>query len=68
MKLEPVLTMKIVDNFVRFGMPYEASVSSLAWPRPVLAERGVATQDKSVSSLPLSVVVRSSELCFPKAY
>ena len=22
MKLEPVLTMKIVDNFVRFGMPY----------------------------------------------
>ena len=21
MKLEPVLTMKIVDNFVRFGMP-----------------------------------------------
>ena len=23
MKLEPVLTMKIVDNFVRFGMPYK---------------------------------------------
>ena len=23
MKLEPVLTTKIVDNFVRFGMPYE---------------------------------------------
>ena len=22
MKLEPVLTTKIVDNFVRFGMPY----------------------------------------------
>ena len=21
-KLEPILTMKIVDNFVRFGMPY----------------------------------------------
>ena len=25
MKLERVLTMKIVDNFVRFGMPYVAS-------------------------------------------
>jgi len=24
MELEPVLTMKIVDNFVRFGMPYQA--------------------------------------------
>ena len=24
MKLEPVLTMKIVDNFVRFGMPVSA--------------------------------------------
>ena len=22
MKLEPVLPIKIVDNFVRFGMPY----------------------------------------------
>ena len=22
MKLEPVLTIKIVDHFVRFGMPY----------------------------------------------
>ena len=23
MKLERILTMKIVDNFVRFGMPYQ---------------------------------------------
>ena len=30
MKLEPVLTMKIVDNFDHFGMPYRVLVSQLA--------------------------------------
>ena len=33
MKLEPVLTTKIVDNFVRFGIPY---------PLPVLSPAGRA--------------------------
>ena len=31
MKLERVLTMKIVDNFVRFGMPYWTLDWTLDW-------------------------------------
>ena len=35
MKLEPVLTTKIVDNFVRFGMPYRLSQQIGSVPIPV---------------------------------
>ena len=39
MKLERVLTMKIVENFVRFGMPYTSLV-----PTPMIVVFGLGTR------------------------
>ena len=60
MKLEPVLTIKIVDNFVRFGMPYALAsfpglhslVPRLSWNANMYQPRSQALLERKYISTP----------------